>query len=1585
VQLTHRFACSFVLASVLTMAGITGALAEPAAERGPNSAQASVLDSAAPAASREFSVDDQMGSGSRIAPPDALGRYRFIVRFVEPSVARYEGGFAGLAPTSPRVTGATRLDVNSPAARAYRDFLSARHDEYLSTISRNVGRSVDTRFQFKYALNGVSIALTREEARIVEGLPFVAAIEINREDELLTDEGPVLIGAPSVWAGETLSGLENRGEGIIIGIIDSGFNHGHPSFTEVASDGYVHINPYGDGVFTGLCADPDAPDFEDVCNNKVIGTYNLHPDSVSSDDTAASGHGTHVASTAGGNPLSINFPFQYLTHSVDISGVAPRANLINFKVCEPLCPADSRVAAVDFAIADGVHVLNHSIGNAEPPWASAVSLAFLDANAAGIVTAASAGNSGPGPSTAASTGPWNLAVGASTHQRRFALFANLDNDPTQYPGSAFGAPLAGPYSGTLRYAGDVDPDNFLGCDAFPEDAFENEAALMRRGGCTFAQKVGNAVAAGAEFVVIANSEPGILSLGGLEAATVSVLSVSQASGNTMIAVLDGGTAPLDVQAIIDIDPDNADIMAGFSSRGPASHATLTPAITAPGVQILAGSLDANGQFVAIGGTSMSSPHVAGAAALLMAERPDWTPTEVRSALTLAANPNHRKEDGITPADPFDMGSGRLDVAAAANLGFVMDETIENFVLANPATGGDPGQLNLSSIKNFRCPGSCSYERTIRSVVDVPIDYEVSSSAPAGMSISVTPSSFTLNPGASLTLDVDVDVSGAVLDEWLFAEIKIEQAGVARGNGDEPLLAEDFSSATFPPSGWTSVNNSAGGTATWQRWTTNFISPPASARRVFGGGADGFQDDWLISPSFDIPDSGAVLSFRDGGQWMNDYGYSGVLISAASCDPADGDFVEVAELDDTPGPTVTVTWRAESVEVFLNEWAGATACIAFRYSGTFAHTLFIDDVLVTPLGETPILSPARMPVAIIADEPKPRLVVSPGSLTATQQRNEVTAQSFEISNPGELELQWGLFEQGPLGGGEPFVGPGVLWNNPQAGTSGRVNNFSVAADTGWYQSDAFALLNTSRIERIETRFFLLGSPAVTALNWAVYADAGGVPAGHPEQDPDSALWSFSAPLGAPGTLFQANNMRLDLAEAGAPMLELPAGTYWLVAYPTIQSFSLGPNVLAAWFHGASGTGRQIAPGGLTPGIANWGPVPEGRAFTLTGSTQCADNFNPWTNPSPTSGSVPPGGSQSVNVEFYSTGLIEGSYDSALCITSNDPDLGFLLMPVRLNVVNLPSASISANLTELEVETGETGTSTLTLTNSGLAALDWSVFGASGRALTRGSAMLYDQTATQTGFGRLAIYDLDGPETWAVQLADDFVVPFGEAWVLDRVVANGFFQVVGPDFVPPTRVFIYSDDDGSPGSAVASFSNVTPTRVGGTLDIQLPATVTLQGGSRYWVSVQPEMDWNLARWFWFLLEDEVGEEHHYRNPGNGYQTGCIDWTPVSGCFSTDLVDLSFQLFGAVEAACDAIDSISWLSANPEFGTVAAEGGQQDIELIADGTGVLPGSYTAVVCIETNDPANDLLPVQVNLTVTGVPPDEIFSDRFEQIPSE
>ncbi len=193
-------------------------------------------------------------------------------------------------------------------------------------------------------------------------------------------------------------------------MIDSGINHAHLSFADVGGDGYNHTNPYGSGVYKGWCiANPS------FCNDKLIGAYSLNPVGATPEDT--DGHGSHTASTSGGNQVDAAIPVGTDVFTFTIQGVAPHANIIAYKVCNPGCPGTASVAAVNYAISDGADVLNYSISGTDNPWVDAVDLAFLDAYAAGIFVSASAGNDGPGASTVAKTGPWNASVAASTHKR----------------------------------------------------------------------------------------------------------------------------------------------------------------------------------------------------------------------------------------------------------------------------------------------------------------------------------------------------------------------------------------------------------------------------------------------------------------------------------------------------------------------------------------------------------------------------------------------------------------------------------------------------------------------------------------------------------------------------------------------------------------------------------------------------------------------------------------------------------------------------------------------------------------------------------------------------------------------------------------------------------------------------------------------------------------------------------------------------------------------------------------------------------------------------------------------------------------
>jgi hypothetical protein len=187
-----------------------------------------------------------------------------------------------------------------------------------------------------------------------------------------------------------------------------------------------------------------------------------------------------------------------------------------------------------------------------------------------------------------------------------------------------------------------------------------------------------------------------------------------------------------------------DVMAAFSSRGPSAF-FLKPDITAPGIQVLAGMTPqpegtTNGPpgnlFQAIAGTSMSAPHVAGSAVLVKASHPDWTPAEIKSALMTSAAQGVVKEDGTTPATPFDDGAGSLRVNRAVNPTLVFDETFADYA----ASSADPlgrVNLNLPSVDATTMSGELSTTRTAINVSGVDQTLRISIQQPASGTISVT--------------------------------------------------------------------------------------------------------------------------------------------------------------------------------------------------------------------------------------------------------------------------------------------------------------------------------------------------------------------------------------------------------------------------------------------------------------------------------------------------------------------------------------------------------------------------------------------------------------------------------------------------------------------------------------------------------------------------------------------------------------------------------------------------------------------------------------------------------------------------------
>jgi len=747
-----------------------------------------------------------VSSPSAISAPAAEGTY--IVQLDEPPLALYGGGVAGLAPTMPAKLGATRLNPSSPASVAYLNHLASRQNAVTTAIDLAVGRSVAVKFRYRAAYNGMAVQLTSSEAERVAGISGVKGVQPDERHQLLTDSGPAWIGAKAIH--DATGGLPGtKGEGIVVGIIDTGINHDHPSFADIGGDTYNHTNPRTRHY--GVCAPLNVV----LCNDKLIGMYDF-TGTTPFDDNA---HGSHTASTVAGNVVNASLIAPTITYSRQISGVAPHANIIAYKACNSLpdpaggCLVSGTVAAIDQATLDMVQVINFSIGGASRnPWTDPNALAFLGANAAGVFGSVSAGNEGPGSSTigSPSDSPWVMSVGASTHDRN--LLSQLDSmagGAAAPPAAITGKSVAGgvgpasivyagapPYNAPLCGAGTADPTTGVGSEnPFDPGELAGKIVVCDRGTYGRVAKGQEVKDAGGIGMVLANDAASGDSLIA-DLHVLPAVHITYSDGQVLKNWIAAGGAPVAriTGMVQNIAPANGDVMASFSSRGPnpSVPGVIKPDVTAPGVDVYAAFNTplttppppvgpTAPEYGIISGTSMSSPHAAGAAALLRAVKPNWTPSQLKSALMttgFTTQPGEGsevhgvlKEDASTAATPFEMGGGRVELRRAARAGLLLDVDPQAYLNANPAlSGGDPKTLNIASMANDSCQTTCSWTRTVTSVAAG--SWTATMTAPSGTSLSVTPATFDLGAGESQTLTISLTNTNLTPNAWRFGGVTL---------------------------------------------------------------------------------------------------------------------------------------------------------------------------------------------------------------------------------------------------------------------------------------------------------------------------------------------------------------------------------------------------------------------------------------------------------------------------------------------------------------------------------------------------------------------------------------------------------------------------------------------------------------------------------------------------------------------------------------------------------------------------------------------------------------------------------------------
>ena len=777
----------------------------------------------------------------------------YIVQLKAPAAVAYHAAGARVSAGAAKLSGGTMtapgFDKHAAGVQSYVSRLTHQHD----TVLARLGPDPHKIYSYRYALNGFAARMTPAEALQLERMPEVLHVWEDEVRPLATSFSAEFLDLFNAEVGLRSATLGLTGEDVVIGVIDSGITPEHPSLAETREadrpracrsrwaetsllgmwlcrrydqleDEVVYQPPVN---WNGICQ--AGPQFAaDACNNKLIGARYFFEgaDATGNFDDGeifsardVDGHGTHTATTAAGNRVRASI-FGTLLGRVE--GIAPRARVAAYKACW-LRPGDLRAScntsdlanAIDAAVADGVHIINYSVGSSVMTATAPDDIALMAAAKAGVLTVVAAGNEGPGFNTIGSPGgaPWVITTGASSRTGEHSLEALEVTAPASVAGryavreASFTTPLIeeDAIEGRLVLVDDGDGTGdgsagttFDACEPLVNgDAVSGNIAYIQRGSCDFQVKLDHAADAGAIAAVVFNIAGAPIAMTGTSDPGIPALMIGQADGNLLLAEIDAGQT---IEVVLDkgllvTEEDTGNVMGAFSSRGPGPiQDILKPDVTAPGINILAGFTPdaanslAGESFAFLTGTSMAAPHVAGVAALLREAHPEWSPAAIKSALMTTAYQDVRQQDGESPAHPFDFGSGHIDPNRANDPGLVYDVTKDEYdafacgtaspavdeercdALAIDGFSEEAVDLNQPSIAVSRLTATQTVSRRVTNVSDTTGNYTAQIEAPPGISVLVAPSTLSLEPGASAEFEVTFGFESGPLDTWRFGSL-----------------------------------------------------------------------------------------------------------------------------------------------------------------------------------------------------------------------------------------------------------------------------------------------------------------------------------------------------------------------------------------------------------------------------------------------------------------------------------------------------------------------------------------------------------------------------------------------------------------------------------------------------------------------------------------------------------------------------------------------------------------------------------------------------------------------------------------------
>jgi minor extracellular serine protease Vpr len=613
-----------------------------------------------------------------IPPHHADGRVRVIVGLdPAPLAAAYGRTFAAAGTTR-------RLDVTTSSSRRYLARVVAAQRTAAAQLMRAIPQARIGR-RFQVVLDGLTVSLPVTKLPALTRLSFVRKIYPSATYHLLTDTSPGVIGADELHA---VTGA--RGEGVKIGVVDDGVDSTNPF---LAPDGLAYPPGFPKGGSKWTTPKVIVARAFPGPNSGRAGRLPI--------DRRESFHATHVAGIAAGDAGTCSPGGRDHPPTCGLSGVAPRAFIGNYRVFNVPTPigqianTPEIAAAFESAVRDGMDVINFSGGGAETePANDAMVDVIHNVVLAGVVPVISAGNDrdqfGMGTVGSPGTAPDAITVAATSNTHVFSPVLSVRSagapaDLTAIPiASSGGTRFPGAFAFTTvplvdvgslgldrRLCGpDSDPNN-ANLFPLPSGSLAGVVALASRGHCAFVTKAARAKAAGAVGLVLVDNRPGEANAIPLQLALPAGM-IADLDGARLRAYLatTGGRAAVTISNIIERDETGrSGVITSFSSGGPTAFAhLLKPDLSAPGGQILSSTLPeftSGPPFAVFDGTSMSAPHVSGAAALLVQLHAGWSAQQVKSALmsTAAAawsNTARTEEAPVTLG-----GAGLVDLPRAA--------------------------------------------------------------------------------------------------------------------------------------------------------------------------------------------------------------------------------------------------------------------------------------------------------------------------------------------------------------------------------------------------------------------------------------------------------------------------------------------------------------------------------------------------------------------------------------------------------------------------------------------------------------------------------------------------------------------------------------------------------------------------------------------------------------------------------------------------------------------------------------------------------------------------------------------------------